>query len=81
MFKTWLCSAYIKCLKALCLNEASDWLSLMLLSRVLYSTAPLYRSDRLPTHKSLLGTYNWLDWLDRVDLDDTCETFWNIFDI
>ncbi len=59
-------SVYIKCLKALCLNEASELLSLMLLSKVLYSTAPLYRSDRLLTHKSLLSTYNWLDCLDRV---------------
>ncbi len=56
--------------------EASDLLSSMLLSRVLYSTAPLYWSDCLLTHKSLLGTYNWLDWLDRGTLDDICETFY-----
>ena len=76
-----MCIAYIKCLKALYLNDASDWLSLMLLSRVLYSTTPLYLSERLLTHKSLLGTYSWLDWLDLVTLVDTCETLLNIFDM
>ncbi len=47
-------SPHIKYLKALYLNDANDWLSLMLLCSVLYSTVPLYRSDHLLSHKSLL---------------------------
>ena len=70
--------SYIKLLKTLYLKAPIESHSCILLFNVLYNIAPLYRSDLLLTHRSLLGTYSLLDWLDLVFLVETLATFWNI---
>ncbi len=72
---------YLKCLKALYLTEATDWLSRMVLLRVLYNIAPLYLSADLLAHTSVLGTYMVFGWLNLVSWDETSDTFLNMSDV